>query len=294
MLMFNKNYVLILFLLILVPFFIGCNHNNSSSISLLQFREYLDKLHKSELVSISKASNEFKKSFSTAPPEIKDSAFIVFRAFYYDVINSYYEVFWNNQDLVMKLNANNNDDPQVRQLNLALDHSGLRLSKTEGGYYIDEQPKYLYSNFRNYVSRAISEYLFLRSKELEEGFSENSKLLISFKSLGDRIAAWERYLIKYPASPLSAEAKFSYHLYLNTFISGLDNSPVAIDDILLPEMKNIYLNYIKDNNNLESGKVVQKFYSIISDNNFHLTSALDDFYKDYQIESMKGMESPTR
>jgi hypothetical protein len=289
-----KNNLFILFLLILAPFFIGCNQNNSSSVSLLHFREYLDKLHKSELASISKASIEYKNSFSTAPPEIKDSAFIVFRAFYYDVINSYYEVFWNNQDLVTKLNANNNDDPLVRQLKITLDQNGLRLSKTEGGYYVDEHPNYLYSNFRNYLSRAITDYLFIRSKELEEGFSEDSKLLISFKTLGNRIITWEKYLIKYPSSPLSAEAKFSYHLYLNTFITGLDNSPVAIDDIVLPEMKNIYSDYIKNNNNSESGKVVEKFYSIISNNNFRLTSALDDFYKDYQIESMKGMESPTR
>jgi hypothetical protein len=289
-----KNHVLILFLLIFAPLFIGCNHNNTSSVSLFQFREYLDKLHKSELASISKASVEFKKSFSTAPPEIKDSAFIVFRAFYYDVINSYYEVFSNNQDLVIKLNSNNLEDPQVKRLKIALDQNGLRLSKTEGGYYVDEHPTYLYSNFKNYVSRAVSDYLFIRSKELEEGFSEDSKLLISYKSLGDRITTWERYLLKYPASPLSAEAKFSYHLYLNTFITGLDKSPVAIDDIVLPEMKNIYSDYFKNNTNLESGKIVEKFYSIISNNNFHLTSALDDFYKDYQIESMKGMESPTR
>ena len=287
-----KNYISILFFLIFILSFIGCN-NHSTTSSLLHFRDYLDKLHKSEIASISKASIEYRKSFSTAPPEIKDSAFIVFRSFYYDVINSYYEIFWNNQELVKKLNINN-DDPQVKQLKITLDQNGLRLSKTEGGYYVDEHPTYLYSNFKNFVSRAITEYLFIRSKELEEGFSEDAKLLVSYKSLGDRITTWEKYLLKYPASPLSAEAKFSYHLYLNTFITGLDNSPVAINDNLLPEMKKIYSDYIKNNNNLESGKVVEKFYSIISNNNFHLTSDLDDFYKEYQIESMKGMESPTR
>jgi hypothetical protein len=129
---------------------------------------------------------------------------------------------------------------------------------------------------------------------LEEGFSENSKLLISFQSLGDRIITWEKYLNKYSASSLSAEAKFSYHLYLNTFITGLDNSPVTADDILLPEMKNVYSDYIQKNNNSESGKIVEKFYSIISKNNFRLTPELDDFYEENQIESMKGMEPPTR
>jgi len=290
-----KKPILLLFLLINIPLFIGCNHNNNSSGNLLvNFRAYLDKLHKNDLASISHASNEFRKNFSAAVPVIKDSAFIEFRSFYYDVINNYYETLLNNQELVNKLNDQKNEDPQVQQLKIALNQNGLRLSKTEGGYYIDEKPDYLYNNFNNFVSRDINEFLLIRSKELEEGFSEDAKLLISYKSLGDRIITWEKYLNKYPASPLSAEAKFSYHLYLNTFITGLDNSPVANEDILLPEMKNVYLDYINRNNNSESGKIVEKFYTIISNNNFHLSSAPDDFYNENQIESMKGMEPPTR
>jgi|CZKP01.1.fsa_nt_gi hypothetical protein len=287
--------ILLLFLLINIPLFIGCNHDNNSSANLsANFRVYLDKLHKSDLASISHASNEFRKRFSAADPEIRDSAFIEFRYFYYDVINSYYEIFLNNQELVNKLNDHKNDDPQVQELKMALDQNGLRLSKTEGGYYIDEKSDYLYVNFKNFVSRGLNEFLLIRSKELEEGFSEDAKLLISYKSLGERITTWEKYLNKYPSSPLSAEAKFSYHLYLNTFITGLDNSPVTVDDILLPEMKNVYSDFIQKNNNSESGKLVGKFYTIISNNNFHLTSDLDDFYKENQIESMKGMEPPTR
>ena|ERR1035437_1410568 len=290
-----KKPIILLFVLINIPLFIGCNQNNNSPANFLaHFMEYLNKLHKSDLASISHASNEFRKNFSAATPEIKDSAFVEFRSFYYNVINSYYEIFWNNQELVNKLNNHKDDDPQVHEFRTTLDQNGLRLSKTEGGYYIDEKPDYLYNNFKNFVSPAINEFLLIRSKELEKGFSEDAKLLISFKALGDRITKWEEYLNKYPASPLSAEAKFSYHLYLNTFITGLDNSPVATDDILLPEMKNVYSDYIQKNNNLESGKIVEKFYTMISKNNFRLTPILDDFYKENQIESMKGMEPPTR
>ncbi|MDR3666626.1 MAG: hypothetical protein P4L35_07280 [Ignavibacteriaceae bacterium] len=281
-------------LLIIISLLLGCNSNNPQKTALLNFREYLDQLPKSELFSISKASKEYRKNFTAAAPEMKDSAFLDFRSFYYDVINSYYEIFYNNKGLLNELNANNNNDPRVKELKSTLDQNGLRISKTEGGYYIDESPVFLYSQFKNYVSRPVSEYLLIRRKELEEGFSEDSKLLISYNSLGDRITTWEKYLNDYPTSPLSAEAKFSYHLYLNSFITGLDNSPVAVDNILLPEMKKVYSDFIRKNNNLESGKIVEKFYSIVSNNNFHLTSDLDDFYKDNQIESMKEMELPTR
>lgn len=284
----------IILLFILTSLSINCHNNNSSANLLTDFREYLDKLHKNDLTSISQASNEFRKNFSAVTPDIKDSAFIVFRSFYYDLINSYYEIFLNNQELINKLNDHKDDDPQIKQLKLTLDQNGLRLSKTEGAFYIDEKPDYLYNNFKNYISHPLNEFLLIRSKELEEGFSDDAKLLISFYSLGDRIITWEKYLNKYPSSPLSAEAKFSYHLYLNTFITGLDNSPVAADDILLPEMKNVYSDYIKKNSSQESGRIVEKFYSIISNNNYQLTSALDDFYQENQIESMKGIEPPTR
>jgi hypothetical protein len=290
-----KKPNLLFILLINILLFAGCNRNSNSSADLLiQFRKYLDNLPKSELASISHASNEFRKSFPSASPEIRDMAFVEFRSFYYNVINHYYEIFGNNQELINKLNDNKNDDPRVRNLKLTLDQNGLRLSKTEGGYYIDEKPDYLYNNFKNFVSNDINEFLLIRSKELEEGFSEDAKLLISFKALGDRITIWEKYLNKYPASPLAAEAKFSYHLYLNTFLTGLDNSPVTKDNVFLPEMKNVYSDYIQKNYNSESGKIVEKFFSIISKNNFRLTSSLDDFYDENQIESMKGIEAPTR
>jgi hypothetical protein len=290
-----KKSRLLFYSLIISLRLIGCNQNNNSALnSVPHFRNYLDKLHKNELVSISKASIELKSNFSAAAPELKDSAFIIFRSFYYDVINSYYEVFWNNQDLVNKLNDHKDADPQVLNLRKSLDQNGLRLSKTEGGYYIDEKPDFLFNNFNNFTSNAINKYLSIRSKELKEGFSEDAKLIISFTSLGERILTWEKYLNDFPSSPLSAEAKFSYHLNLNTFLTGLDNSPVSSDDVLLPDMKNIYSDYFHKNSNSESGRIVEKFYAILSKNNFRLTSDLDDFYNENQIESMKGIEPPTR
>src|ERR1035437_9978302 len=108
-----KNLFILLFIIGSIQFFTGCGENkDSSSFKLSSYRGYLESLHKSELSSISKSLNEYRKNFTTAAPEIRDSAFIDFRSFYYNVINSYYELFFNNQDLVNRLNENKNDDPK--------------------------------------------------------------------------------------------------------------------------------------------------------------------------------------
>ncbi len=62
----------------------------------------------------------------------------------------------------------------------------------------------------------------------------------------------------------------------------------------LPEIKQVYLDFINKNKDSESGKIVGKFYDLLSKNNFRLTEDLDDFYQQNQIESMKGVQPPTR
>jgi hypothetical protein len=182
----------------------------------------------------------------------------------------------------------------VINLTNSLEKNGLRLSITEGSYYIDEKPDYLINSFKSFVSPSVYEFLNIRGRELQEGFSEDAKLIITFREVGNRIITWQNYLKKYPSSPLLAEAKFSYHLYLNTFLTGLDNSPISIDDTLLPEIKQVYAEFIAKNPDNESGKMVGKFYNLLAGNNFRLTEEVDDFYQQNQIESMKGMQPPTR
>jgi len=273
----------------------GCGRkNNSPDAALMQYREYSKNLAKTDLSSISKALNKYKELFTTAPLTFRDSAFTEFRNLFYNVINNYSDSFWNNADLMKKVNEKQNDDPVVKDFKSSLENNGLRLSITEGSYYIDEKPDFLINNFKIFVSPGVNEFLKIRSHELKEGFSEDAVLIITFRELGNRIITWQNYLNKYPASPLLAEAKFSYHLYLNTFLSGLDNSPIAKDDILLPEIKQVYLEFISKNKDNESGKIVEKFYDVLSKNNFRLTEDLDDFYEENQIESMKDVQPPTR
>jgi hypothetical protein len=291
--LYKTKIIFILF--VSVWFSAGCGKKgNSPESSLLHFREFLNNLPQTDLYSVTKALDYYKQNFVSVAPEFRDSAFTDFRALYYNVINGYSEIFWNDSDLVKKVSEKQNDDVRVKDLKNALDKNGLRLSITEGSYYIDEKPDFLIASFKGYVSHAVIDYLQIRSKELTEGFSEDAALLISFKAVGDRIVTWENYLNKYPSSPLLAEAKFSFHLYLNTFLTGLDNSPVTTDGVLRPEIQSIYSDFILKNKNSESGKIVGEFDSLLEKNNFRLPPDIDDFFSENQIELMNGAQPPTR
>lgn len=285
---FLFSVILLLFL------FAGCSEKKKTADGNIDnYRDFIIKLPKNDLYSITKGLDYFKTNMNGSIQEYRDSAFIDFRNLYYNVINNTSEIFWNNQNLINKISGAK-DDPEVIKFKRDLDTNGLRLSLTEGNYYLDEKPDYLFNHFKNTVSTSIREYLQIRMKELEEGFSENAALTISFRSLGQRIRVWEEYIKKYPNSPLIAEAKFSYHLYLNTFITGLDNTPVAVDQKLKPEIKSEYEYYISQNKDSESGKIVYNYYNILSQNSFTLTADLDQFYKDNSVEPMQGVQPPTR
>lgn len=288
------NIKAIVFLLLGVLILSGCGDNKTSGDAAFNsYKEYLTGIPNSDFYSISKAITAYKNTIGNSNQAIKDTAFVEFRNLYYSVINKCSENFWNNQELITKLTTAK-VDPEVTDFNKKLSDNGLRLSVTEGSFYIDEQPDFLYNVFNRYVSGSVKEYLSLRKNELEEGFSEDANLSITFRSLGDRIITWEDYINKYPASPFLAEAKFSYHLYLNTFITGLDNFPLSLDQKLKPEIKSEYENFISRHKNNVSGKIVENYYNILSQQNFILTPELDSFYKENGIEPMQGIQPPTR
>lgn len=284
----------IIFLLLSVVLFQGCGDEKSSGDKTFNtYKEELSKFPNSDFYSISKGIIAYRDNIRNANQIMKDSAFIEFRSLYYNTINVCSENFWNNQGLISKLTSSQNDQ-EVTDFKKKLQDNGLRLSITEGNYYIDEQPDFLFSTFKPYLSPATREYLELRKKELEEGFSEDAALIISFKSLGDRIITWENYMKKYPASPFLAEAKFSYQLYMNTFITGLDNYPLSTDQKLKPEIKSEYENFIAQHKDTGSGRIVGTYYHILAQQNFVLTPELNNFYQEHGIEPMQGIQPPTR
>jgi hypothetical protein len=277
------------------------------------YQKYLNSLDKNDPDSIQKGLISFLFNAERFSGADRDQGYQFFRNFYYRTLYQYNENFNQDKRLLEKIyqkdpdgtiyidkilaNLNNptlKKDPQVEKFVLQLWKNGLELSQTEGNFYLSEQPGYLFYHFNGRVSPSLKQFLAIRERELAEGFSEDAGLLISFQALGDRVATWDGYLEKYPASPQLNEAKYYYLLYLYTFLTGIDNSRVFVDGKLAPEVKKAYQDYQSKYPDTKSGRLVGKFYQVLQAAGFKKSAVVDRFYQENEIRTMLGVQPPAK
>ncbi len=258
----------------------------------------LEKYDLTDVNSIGTALEFVKSTINRLSPADRDSAFFAFSTFYYTTMNEFNEKqLWSNDSLTNKLYADTlNTDPAVKALKQKLAANGLGLYMTEGNYYVDALPDYLYDNFSRSVSPSVKEFLRIRKGELAAGFSEDAGLVISFEELGKRVIAWENFIDTFPDSPLVGEAKSNWDLYLSTLLSGMDNSRIFDFDSnqLIPAVKQVYNTFLEKYPQTRSGKLIAKFYNFLKENNFEYSEAVEEFYETNKIHSMLGVQPPTR
>ncbi len=167
---------------------------------------------------------------------------------------------------------------------------------TEGTYYLDVLPDYFHSIFKGHVSKGLNSYLDQRNKELAEGFSEDAGLRISFNQVYERVVAWENIIQENPHFILSDDADYYYKTYLETLLTGMDNSRVfdGDDRKLNPEIQKLYESIIQSAGNSKSKSIISEYYSIASKNDFKYSEQLDACLKKYDLHTMLCVQPHTR
>lgn len=203
-----------------------------------------------------------------------DRAFVAFRSFYYRV------------DL---------GDPTKLPPHVLHDN-GLVMLMSEGLPYAGEDNHFFAGTFRPYVSQPIKAFLDLRESELREGFSEDAVLSIPFSALGERVATWEQYVDRYATSPVMAEAKNWLQLYVRTFVTGLDNTPVfdRVTRKLRPEMATAYDFYMKRHPTSRYTRLLREYLDVLDRHGDRDSAAGTAFLQRHGIGTMMGMQPPTR
>lgn len=131
----------------------------------------------------------------------------------------------------------------------------------EGFFEIRTKPNYYYAIFKEYVSPDYKEYLKLEAEENEVLWEADAGVIISWKDLSARVLHWDRFLTKYPASPLFKEGRESYQSYLVAYLLGSDNSPVITDDgkDIYPDIKEEFNRFILENPETNTTKVIRVY-----------------------------------
>jgi hypothetical protein len=167
---------------------------------------------------------------------------------------------------------------------------------SEGIDYLDVLPDYFYDSFSNRVSASVKQYLFIRKTELAQGFTEDTGLLISFDELYKRVKRWEKFLNDYPNTVYRAQAEDNYTTYLETLLTGMDNSRIFDFDknVLLPEVKTIYEKAMTDGPNSKTAKIITDYYNFLGRHDFKENDSIPKFLSEHKLSTMLAVQPDNR
>lgn len=273
------------------------NHQKLTSIQgdFKSFKSYLHKLSDDSLSSIPFALDYINGCISTDNPE-RDSVFLLFNEKFYSVTNKLSDSLETKYGFLMEQLAKDSNTVELHTFKNNLAACGVGIFSTEGMYYLDVVPDFFYNNFKNRVSEGVAEYLNIRKDELKQGFSEDAGMLISFEELYHRVKRWENFITKYPNTVYTGEANSYYATYLETLMTGMDNSRTfdLDNNSLLPEIKKLYEKIIKEVPDSPTTKIISSYYSFLARQNFKENDSIQLFLKANNLSTMLAVQPHTR
>lgn len=263
--------------------------------NLDEYSSLIDSLNAFDISSIKVLKNYVINKLCVSD-ELSDSAYNMFLEFFYTSANNLTDSLETKYPSLVEKFYRNETDSETREFHALLNECGLGLFMTEGNFYVDVQPDFFYETFKNNTSPSLKTFLQLRDRELKNAFLEDAMLLISFNNLADRIYNWEKYLNDYPDTKLINEANYFLEIYLETYLTGMDNTKLFDREsrILVPEVKQSYESYIKNHADTKSGMIIQEYYEILKRNQFEYSDSIDYILKKYNLSKMHGIQPHSR
>jgi hypothetical protein len=259
------------------------------------FKLYLDKLVNDSLTSIPYALDYINACISIDNAD-RDSIFLLFNIKFYSVANRLSDSLYTKYKSIVELLDKDSSTAELRNFKNNLKLCGIDIFSTEGMYYLDVIPDFFYNNFKNRVSEGVVEYLNIRKDELKQGFSEDAGMLISFEDLYGRIKRWENFINKYPNTLYNSDANSYYSTYLETLMTGMDNSRIFDFDSnsLTPEIKSLYETIIKEDIESPTTKIISSYYDFLARHDFKENDSIQIFLKTNNLSTMLSVQPQTR
>ncbi len=240
--------------------------------NLTELDRFLTHLDSHNPTCISHALTQLKARFASGVlPVPSDSAFVLFRRFFYSVLENYRPPV----------------DPTATfpaDLLDSLAREGLRPVQTLFGYRVSEEVGFLLNQSAPYVSEAMRSFLKLVDSDRGKPFCEDGTLMVPFDNTGDRIANWASFVHRYPDFILHREAAENAHNYLAVFLNGLNNTPLFDESLgtdqryhwtrLRPEVRAAYEHFIAVPHDSATARLVGGFYELLRANAFNWSEAV--------------------
>jgi hypothetical protein len=263
--------------------------------NLISFKAYLQSLNDDSLTSIPYAL-DYIQTCMKGDTTGRDSVFLLFNSKFYAIVNQLSDSLDTKYKYLEDQMDRDSITSQLQNFKANLKSCGVDIFTTEGMYYLDVIPDFFYSNFKNRVSEGVREYLNIRKDELKEGFSEDAGLVISFEDVYKRVKRWENFMKQFPSTVYSEDANGYYSEYLQTLMSGMDNSRVFDFDgnKLLPEVKSIYEKILKEDSESQTTQIITSYYNFLSRHDFTENDSVPLFMKSNKLISMLGVQPDNR
>ncbi len=156
---------------------------------------------------------------------------------------------------------------------------GYNITFPEGDYNIAVDPNYYLNIFGPYITEAYRQYLTLQSVEVNNPSMEDAALIISWNELSDRLFDWDNFISSYPEFEDVDKARRYYRIYLYSYLSGIDNTPIFDyrSKTLEDEVKNSYQRYFSLYKGTDSTKIIKEYYTLLEENNYRLNEKTRKF-----------------
>jgi len=178
-------------------------------------------------------------------------------------------------------------------LRSVLQRHGFDLNFSEGNAFVDEDVAYLLGAFGPLLTPAMREYLSIRNVEQHVRFSEDAALQIPWDAVGERIATWEALLHKYPTFSWRDAAQYWRTMYLETYLTGMDNSRTFTDSgTLEQEVRKSYQHFLRTNAGTPAAAVIRDYLALLEANAAPSDSTIKRFLREHELQSMLGVQPP--
>jgi hypothetical protein len=161
-----------------------------------------------------------------------------------------------------------------------MDH-GIWSYMAEGDGYFDLSLARLLSIASPFVTESAREALRLHALEQESPFADDAAVGIPWDSLGDRIAATDRFLVAFPNARARANIEGLRGSYLLGFLTGFDNTNVfdRTTRTLDPAIRRSYEHFLAVHDSTATARVVRSYLDVLAKTRYSLTPAVEEFLR---------------